>query len=79
MNYKKLLIAACIAVTALTGVAQAQHLSIEVGDRPYYNRGPYYHHNGYRMVWVAGHWGPRHHWVHGHYVRRERWNGHGHW
>jgi hypothetical protein len=81
MIYKKLLIAACVAASALAGVAttQAQHLSIELGDRPYYTHGPYYHYNGYRMVWVPGHWGHHHRWIHGQYVRRERWNGHGVW
>lgn len=78
MIHKKLLLAAVIAASALVSVAtsQAQHLSIEIGDRGYYNHGPYYYANGYRMVWVPGHWGHHHRWVHGYYVRRERARGH---
>ena len=46
---------------------------VEVGDRPYYNRGPYYVHHGARYVWVQGHWSQRHGhrvWIHGRYVVR---------
>lgn len=79
MIQHKLLIAALVAASAIVPVAttQAQHLSIEIGDRGYYNHGPYYYSDGYRMVWVPGHWGHHHRWVHGYYVRRERVR-HGH-
>ena len=46
---------------------------VEVGDRPYYTRGPYYISHGRRYVWVRGHW-ERHHgrrvWIHGRYILR---------
>ena len=50
-------------------------ISIEIGDRPYYNRGPYYLEHGHRWDWVPGHWSYRHHqrvWIHGHYANRGR-------
>ncbi|MGI9086146.1 MAG: hypothetical protein ACR2HH_00140 [Chthoniobacterales bacterium] len=74
MIHKKLLIGALAVASAIVPVAttQAQHLSIELGDRGYYNHGPFYYSEGYRMVWIRGHWGSRHRWVHGHYARRER-------
>lgn len=53
--------------------AQAIGISIEIGDRPYYNRGPYYWHRGVRWYWVPGHWRWRHGhrvWIHGHYAPR---------
>src|SRR5689334_13686194 len=48
-------------------------VAIEVGDRPYYTRGPGYYVGSHYYVWRPGHW--RHHhgrrvWVHGHYVLR---------
>jgi hypothetical protein len=75
---QKLLIALLIAGAALVPAAtNAQHLSIEVGDRPYYTHGAEYTRGGRRYVWVPGHWSPRGHvWIHGHYVVREggrRW------
>jgi len=77
MTKLKLLILAIVAATSLlpigTRTAQAQSIHVELGDRPYYSRGPYYVEHGYRWVWVPGHYSEyRHHWVHGHYVRRER-------
>ncbi|MFL6531091.1 MAG: hypothetical protein ACJ8HQ_08020 [Chthoniobacterales bacterium] len=78
INYR-LLIAAAVAASSLLPIAatttQAQHLSVEIGDRPYYNRGPYYLEHGHRWDWVPGHWSYRHHqrvWIHGHYANRGR-------
>ncbi|HZS16485.1 MAG TPA: YXWGXW repeat-containing protein [Candidatus Udaeobacter sp.] len=48
-------------------------VSIAVGDRPYYVRGPGYWYGGAYYVWRPGHWAWRHGrqvWVHGHYVVR---------
>jgi hypothetical protein len=48
-------------------------VSIEIGDRPYYTRGPGYYVGGVYYVWRPGHWGWRHGrrvWIHGHYVLR---------
>ena len=50
---------------------QAQGISIEIGDRPYYRHGPRYWSGDYQMVWVPGHHSRRG-WVHGHYVRGQR-------
>ena len=46
---------------------------VAVEDQPYYVQGPWYTVNGYRHVWVGGHWRRHHHqrlWVHGTYRRR---------
>lgn len=69
----KFLVVAVLAAGAalLAPEAQAQRITIAIGDRPYYTRGPSYWHRGVRYVWVPGHWGSRHHWVRGHYVRRK--------
>lgn len=49
--------------------ANAIGISIEVGDRPYYD-GSNYWDEGYLWIWVPGHWSKNHHeWVHGHYER----------
>ena len=48
-------------------------VTIAVGDRPYYVRGPGYWASGVYYVWKPGHWSYRHGqkaWVHGHYVVR---------
>ena len=49
------------------------YVAVEVGDRPYYNRGPGYYVGRSYYVWRPGHWrfyrGSRV-WVHGHYVLR---------
>lgn len=48
-------------------------VSIEVGDRPYYTRGPGYYVGRSYYVWKPGHWANRHGqrvWIHGHYVVR---------
>ena len=47
----------------------AIEISIDVGDRPYYE-GARYWDNGYEWVWVPGHWGEHHRWIHGSYERR---------
>lgn len=57
-----------LSVCLLARPAAAIDLSINLGDRPFYD-GPSYWDDGYEWVWVAGHWGPNHHWVHGHYAR----------
>ena len=48
-------------------------VTIAVGDRPYYVRGPGYWYGGAYYVWKPGHWSYRHGqkaWIHGHYVVR---------
>ncbi len=61
-----------VATSILVPAAvQAQGISIELGDRPYYHHGPRYWSGDYEMVWVAGHRTERG-WVHGHYVRGHR-------
>ena len=77
--HRKLLIGALLAASCLIPVknASAQHISVSIGDRPYYTRGPYYWHNDVRYVWVPGHWRHKHYgkvWVRGRYVARERRN-----
>ena len=58
-----------MATSILVPVAvQAQGISIEIGDRPYYRHGPRYWAGDYQMIWVPGHRSGRH-WVHGHYIR----------
>jgi len=48
-------------------------VSVEVGDRPYYVRGPGYYVGRTYYVWRPGHWRVRNGqrvWIHGHYVVR---------
>jgi hypothetical protein len=47
-------------------------VTVEIGDRPYYNRGAGYYVGRSYYVWVPGHWSRRHPrvWIHGHYVVR---------
>jgi hypothetical protein len=48
-------------------------VNVEVGDRPYYSRGPAYYVGHVYWVCTPGHWGWRHHhqvWIHGHYAPR---------
>ena len=48
-------------------------VTVEVGDRPYYVRGPGYYVGSTYYVWRPGHWAVRHGqrvWIHGHYVVR---------
>ena len=48
-------------------------VTVEVGDRAYYTRGPGYYVGRTYYVWRPGHWAARHGqrvWIHGHYVIR---------
>src|SRR6266704_4964913 len=48
-------------------------VTVEIGDRPYYTRGPGYYVGRSYYVWRPGHWGWRNgvrFWVRGHYVVR---------
>jgi hypothetical protein len=48
-------------------------VTVEVGDRPYYNRGAGYYVGRTYYVWRPGHWawrGGQRVWIHGHYVLR---------
>jgi hypothetical protein len=48
-------------------------VTVEVGDRPYYNRGAGYYVGRTYYVWRPGHWTSRYGqrvWIHGHYVVR---------
>ncbi len=62
------------AVAMFTSVAaQAAVINVQIGDRPYYSRGPGYYVGRSYYVWRPGHWAWRHHhraWIHGHYVIR---------
>jgi hypothetical protein len=80
MIKNKLLLVAIIAASILTPAAvRAQGISIQVGDRPFYNHGARYWSGDYEMIWVPGHMSRfGHHWIHGQYVRGEHrqhdWN-----
>ena len=71
---RKLLIAAILLASVVVPVAtsDAQRITVGIGDRPYYTRGPYYWHDNVRYVWVPGHYSRRGVWVRGRYVARER-------
>ena len=48
-------------------------VAVEIGDRPYYTRGPGYYVGRAYYVWRPGHWAWRRGqrvWIHGHYVVR---------
>jgi len=46
-------------------------VTVAVGDRAYYTRGPGYYVGRTHYVWVPGHWSRHGHvWIHGHYVLR---------
>ncbi|HWY51071.1 MAG TPA: hypothetical protein VNW72_06275 [Chthoniobacterales bacterium] len=81
MIKNKLLLVAVIAASILTPAAlRADGISIQIGDRPFYNHGARYWDGGYEMIWVPGHMSRfGHHWIHGQYVRGEHrqhdWNG----
>jgi len=68
IKHKLLLIAVLGASILMPAAVQAQGISIQIGDRPYYSHGPRYWAGDYEMIWVPGH-RSGHHWVHGHYVR----------
>src|SRR5205085_2348252 len=55
-----LLAAFLCAGALLPASTQAVGISISIGDRPYYNRGPWYWNHGARWYWVPGHWGWHH-------------------
>jgi hypothetical protein len=76
MIKNKLLLVAIAASILLPAAVGAQGITIQVGDRPFYNHGARYWDNDYEMVWVPGH-SERNHWIHGQYVRGEhrRHNG----
>ncbi|HEY0368426.1 MAG TPA: hypothetical protein VGC85_02415 [Chthoniobacterales bacterium] len=67
----KSILALILAVTSLlpltASTSKGAGLSIEIGDRPYYNRGAYYEERGRRWCWVPGHRGRYGRWIHGHY------------
>ena len=75
MKYK---LAVLLAALAFAGAmtpksADALRIDIAIGDRPYYNHGPWYWNGGVRWYWIPGHWGWRHHhqvWIPGHYAPR---------
>jgi hypothetical protein len=55
------------------GYGYGSSVSVAIGDRPYYVRGPGYYAGRSYYVWRSGHWAVRHGrkvWVHGHYVLR---------
>ena len=55
------------------GVAYPGPVTVEIGDRPYYTRGPGYNVGRSYYVWRPGHWARRRGqrvWIHGHYVLR---------
>ncbi len=60
-------------LAAMAPMVNAVIVNVEVGDRPYYRRGPAYYVGHVYWVWTPGHWGWRHHhqvWIHGHYAPR---------
>ena len=60
-------------LAAMAPMVNAVIVNVEVGDRPYYIRGPGYYVGRAYWVWIPGHWGWRHHhrvWIHGHYAPR---------
>ncbi|MEO5717569.1 MAG: hypothetical protein ABIR29_03245 [Chthoniobacterales bacterium] len=63
----------CVVAPPVRPYSGGATIAVAVGDRPYYNRGPYYVQYGRHYAWVPGHWA-RHHgrrvWVHGHYAPR---------
>jgi hypothetical protein len=78
MKYKlAVLLSALLCAGALAPMTtQAIGISIDIGDRGYYNHGPWYWNNGVRWYWVPGHWVWRYHrriWIHGYYVPRRHW------
>ena len=55
------------------GYAYPGSVTVEIGDRPYYNRGAGYYVGRSYYVWRPGHWVRRNGqriWIHGHYVVR---------
>jgi len=63
----------CAVMLALSGIASAVTINVDVNDQPYYIHGPGYWVGPTYYVWLPGHWAWRHHhrvWIHGHYVVR---------
>jgi WXXGXW repeat (2 copies) len=55
------------------GYAYPGSVTVEIGDRQYYTRGPGYYVGRTYYVWKPGHWASRNGqrvWIHGHYVVR---------
>lgn len=55
------------------GYGYGSSVSVAIGDRPYYVRGPGYYAGRSYYVWRPGHWAVRNGrkvWIHGHYVLR---------
>ena len=63
-----------LCAPSFSTTSKAIGINIDLGDRQYYNHGPYYYGpHRERLYWVPGHWSRSHHhrvWVHGRYVRR---------
>jgi hypothetical protein len=80
MIKSKILLIALLALSlVLPTLAKADHIVVEVGDRPYYTHGARYWDGDWEMVWVPGHWSEHgHHWVHGHYRKGEHHHHHHH-
>jgi hypothetical protein len=75
MKYKLavLLAALMCAGAMIPRSAEALRINVSIGDRPYYNHGPWYWNGGVRWYWISGHWSWRHHhrvWIPGHYAPR---------
>jgi hypothetical protein len=74
MIKNKLLLVAIILTSILIPAAvRADGISIQLGDRPFYNHGARYWTGDYEMVWVPGHksrFGQQ--WIHGRYVRGQQ-------
>lgn len=71
-TFHKFLLALILVVTPmlLAPKAEAQRVTISIGDRPYYNRGPSYWDGGYEYYWANGHRAKNGRWIRGRYVRR---------
>jgi hypothetical protein len=68
---KKLILLLIVCLCGFVAPAtNAQSISINIGDRPYYSHGPGYWSGRAYYVWAPGHWRWRNghkYWVHGHY------------
>lgn len=72
MIKSKLLLVAIAMSIFLPAAVRADGISIQIGDRPFYNHGARYWNGDYQMIWVSGHMSRSGHWIHGHYVRGEQ-------
>ena len=75
---KLILVAILGASVILPAAVQAERITVQIGDRPFYNHGARYWEGDSEMVWVPGHMS-RHHWIHGHYIRSEHRRHEGSW